>query len=400
MMRVRDCLKNLTAIIVSLKRKWSEFAGGTAFRADRRADHVGAGGSGSRQSAHAAVASGGASQSVEGKVTEHKGQWVKGEHFQYTQIDGRYVIGEPRGTFYQQPFLAKQPGKYSRRGDVAADIAVVGDLLVMGASFRGAMHYAAGAVRQDSFAIGSDGEYGEGKWLIAAVADGVSSASQAHALAEFLTQQTILTVEERLASAGHADLSRIDWGAISGQLVALSREYCKARAQSMLRTERENEIDRITLQQYLTRWASTLEFAVVEADTGGRDGGNRRFVYVSVAGDGAAYIVNGLKGWHTVKAGKQQDSVILSGAVAALPADPGEPRIRLGTLQSGDHLFITTDGLGDRIGSGDSPAGVFFQHEFPACNNLISFLQIMDVSMYQADDDRTGILIKERRHAD
>jgi serine/threonine protein phosphatase PrpC/O-acetyl-ADP-ribose deacetylase (regulator of RNase III) len=307
--------------------------------------------------------------------------WIQGEKTDYKIIDGKFVLGEKAGTFSQTPFIAKQFGK--KQHDISADIAQVGDILVLAASFRGAMHYASSTVRQDSFAIGAEENDAGTKWAIAVVADGVSEASRAHLLAEFLTQQTVVFVKETLNEKEVKTLADADWTEVAKNLVQASQDCCKRLSQGKISSPK----------QYLSKWASTLEFAVVEVSVSGK----KTYVSVTVSGDGASYIINGEKGWKPIKAGKMRTGSIASNAVTALPIDPGAPIIEFGILNKDEQLFIATDGLSDMIGNGNTALGGFFQKEFPKCKNAISYLQIMDVSMYQADDDRTGILIKENQ---
>lgn len=308
-------------------------------------------------------------------------EWVQGSQADTQAVDGRLVLGKVPGTFLQTPFIAKQVGR--KQHDIAADIAQVGDLLVLAASFRGAMHYAASSVRQDSFAIGAEEGRNGIRWAIAVVADGVSEASQAHMLAEFLTQQTVAFVKGALREDSVDSISDVDWREMAARLVQASQDCCQRLAHNRISSP----------NQCLSKWASTLEFAVVENGTSRE----KPFVSVTVSGDGAVYVVSREKGWKTIKAGKARGDGIASNAVTALPVDPGKPIISFGSLGAGEELFIVTDGLGDMIGDGSSTLGGFFQDKFHQCSNIIKYLQVMDVSMYQADDDRTGILIKENQ---
>ena len=287
--------------------------------------------------------------------------------------------------------MAKQLSKNRHKDDLCADVAEVGSLLAFAASFRGQMHYAASTVRQDCYALGADKNEDECNWLIAAIADGVSEADQSHFLAEYITRQTILLVKDELnAKGGDDNLTMYDWTRVARKITSASQSFCKKQARGTLR--KGFDAENLTPAQLLRRWASTLEFIVV----GTKSNGRRPYASVSIAGDGAVYVIRADKGWRVVKSGKKQTGVIASNAVAALPADQGPPELAYGFLEDGDMLFITTDGLGDAIGDGYSALGGFLQNELPGCEDLISFIRIMDVSIYQADDDRTGILIKEK----
>jgi len=308
--------------------------------------------------------------------------------------NGRFLIGEPTGTFYEKPRIARQPGKMSHRSDWAADIVRVDNTLVMAASLRGSMHYGLGTIRQDSFAIGSIYGKDDCQWVIAVVADGVSSAAQSHTFADYMARQTALVVESELSSVEQCKLSNVDWNDLAKRLVEISEEFCRSAAKKTVSDEKSEEVDKAEPRDFVKKWATTLEFIIVQVSCD-ESSSEKEYVHVTVAGDGAAYILKESNIWEVIKSGKQQTGAIASNAVLSLPLSPDEFTINTGKICKEDFLIITTDGLSDFIGDGASPLGDFFKCELPNCESLISFLQIVDVSLYQADDDRTIILIKE-----
>jgi serine/threonine protein phosphatase PrpC len=311
-------------------------------------------------------------------------------------IKGRYVIGNPAGTFDETPRLARQPGKISHRSDWIADISRVGDVLVMGASLRGAMHYGLSTIRQDSFAIGTTESEDENnpKWIISVISDGVSSATQSHTFADYMVRQTVIAVGDELNTCNPKSLRDIDWSKIACQLVDISAEFCRNAAKRTVSEDKTAEVSKASPRDFAKKWATTLEFSVTQANCGDIHD-KREFVHVTVAGDGAAYVLNKKQGWQTVKTGKSQTGAIASNAVLSLPLEPKEFIVNHGHLEKTDCLILATDGLGDFIGDGNTPLGDFFKRKLPICESLVAFLQIVDVSLYQADDDRTIIMIKE-----
>ncbi|MDR2571068.1 MAG: protein phosphatase 2C domain-containing protein [Oscillospiraceae bacterium] len=308
-------------------------------------------------------------------------------------INGRYVIGTPAGTFEEKPRIAQQPGKMLHRSDWAADIALVNDLLVMGSSIRGAMHYGLSTIRQDAYAIGTEIDSNDNVWLIAAVADGVSSASQSHTIADYMARQAIVTVGDELKASSPNTLHSIEWSKVARRLVEISEEFCRNAAKRIVSTGNTDEVDKASVKDFIKKWATTLEFVVVQA-SGNDDLPKKEFVHVAVAGDGAAYVLNKVRGWVVIKSGKKQTGSIASNAVLSLPLSPDNFIINFGHLRKSDCFILTTDGLGDFIANGSTPLGAFFQRKLPKCESLASFMQITDVSLYQADDDRTIIMIK------
>ena len=358
-------------------------------------------------------------------------------------IKGRYVIGKPAGTFDEKPRIARQPEEISHRSDWIADISRVGDVLVMGASLRGAMHYGLSVIRQDSFAIGSVESENESnnKWIISVISDGVSSATQSHTFADYMVRQTVITVGGELSGRNPKSLRDVEWGDIACRLVDISVEFCRNAAKrtvsedetveagkdtpldfakkwgteagkdtpldftKKLGTEagKDTPLDfakkwgtedgKDTPLDFAKKWAATLEFAVIQ--TSYEDYPDKReYVYVSVAGDGAAYILDKRRGWRVIKTGKCQSGAIVSNAVVSLPFKPKAFFVDYGYLDKSDNMILATDGLGDFIGDGNTQLGDFFKRKLPDCESLAAFLQIIDVSLYQADDDRTLILIK------
>ena len=308
-------------------------------------------------------------------------------------IKGRYVIGDPAGTFDEKPRLALQPGKASHRSDWIADISRVGDVLVMGASLRGAMHYGLRTIRQDSFAIGTAEGEDNSQWIISVISDGVSSATQSHTFADYMVRQAVIAVGDELSARNPKSLGEIEWGKLARRLVDISVEFCRNAAKRNVSDDKTIIVSKPSTRDFAKKWATTLEFAVIQIN-GDTSCDKIEFVHVTVAGDGAAYVLSKKQGWRTVKTGKSRSGAIASNAVLSLPLEPKEFIVNHGYLDKNECLILTTDGLGDFIGDGSTPLGDFFKRKLPNCESLAAFLQIVDVSMYQADDDRTLIIVK------
>jgi len=236
------------------------------------------------------------------------------------------------------------------------------------------MHCSDSTVLQDSFAFGTDKNE---KWLIAAVSDGVSEDSHSHLLADYLTRQTVVILKDKLS--GIDDIEKADWKEITEQIRKKSYDFCK----------KQNDKNR--------NCSATLEFVVVKLNCVKAS----PFVAVTVAGDGAVYKIS-KNIFETVKFTPKNKGGVASNEVEPLPYYKGNAEIHSGSLGKGDVLFITTDGLSDRIGGNgnNSALGNFLIEKFPECKNMISFLQVMDVYMYQTNDDRTGILIRRDKNED
>ena len=326
------------------------------------------------------------------KISDLK-DWYQGEKITCNRLsDERLVIGENIGAVNEIPRIAKQPNKNSHRSDWISDIAQLDDTKIMATSMRGSLHYGFETVRQDTYAIGSESDQSGDKWLIVAIADGVSASPRAHAIADYMVRQTVLVVADALQT-GKMIFKKEYWENISKKLVEISVEYCKTATRGRIQLNQNIDVDTIDIDTFAREWAATLEYIVIQTKkTLGSQ--TRKFVHISVAGDGSAYILNENKGWYIVKSGKQRNSEILSNAVSPLPLTPKAYSIKFGELSLDDCLVMVTDGLGDFIGSGNTPIGGFFQKAFPKCESLIQFLHYSSVALRQADDDRTIILIK------
>ena len=255
------------------------------------------------------------------------------------------------------------------------------------------MHYGLSSVRQDSFAIGSSSG-NDCQWVIAAIADGVSSSAQSHTFADYMARQAVILISDELPLIPNGALNNHDfWADIATRLVGISDEFCRIAAKRIVSEEKSEEVDKALPRDFVRKWATTLEFVIIQASFK-NPGADAEFVHVTVAGDGAAFVLNEEQGWNTVRMGKRRSGAIVSNAVLSLPLIPEEFSVNFGFLRKNDCFILTTDGLGDFIGDGSSPLGGFFQANLPKCESLASFLQIVDVSLYQADDDRTIIMIK------
>jgi uncharacterized protein YegL/serine/threonine protein phosphatase PrpC len=323
-------------------------------------------------------------------------KWVQGLPYesQLKDIGGfAYIMGEKVGAANEIPRIAEQPNKNIHRSDWISDIAQIDDLTIMATSMRGSSHYGLEMVRQDAYAIGSAVDLNEDNLLIAAIADGVSASKRSHAIADYMVRQTILVVAEFLRNS-KMSFEKNYWENLSKKLVEISVEYCKSAARRLIQPSKNIDIDTIDMRAFAENWATTLEYAIVQTKKR-PDAQTRKFVHISVAGDGSAYIINETKGWNIVKPGKRRSGGLVSNAVSALPFAPETCSIKFGTLSAGDCLLMVTDGLGDIIRNGDTQIGGFFQRNYPKCEYLLQFLHVSSIAMRQADDDRTVILIKQ-----
>lgn len=287
----------------------------------------------------------------------------------------RYVIGDIAGTFLQIPFAAiKSDEGAFHRNDIVADIAQMGNLLVMGASLRGESHYAHRIPRQDSFLIEEYTISESRKYVIAAIADGAGNADKSDDFSEMLVNFLCKEIGDAL----HKDpeLEKLDWNRIAETIWKISVNYCYRKSGSK------------NIDEYFKHWASTLECVVIESSS--EDKAN--YVSVSICGDGGVYIWDSLHNWSPVKHGKTNNNTSVSNLVYCLPDKPTDIKINKGFINKGDSIFIVTDGLSDYIEEYDDIRH-FFGENLPHFHNLPEFIRVLNVAVKQMDDDKTGVLI-------
>lgn len=297
------------------------------------------------------------------------------KNFALEEKNKRYVIGDVGGTFYQTPYFAKKSdvGAF-HRNDIVADIAKMGNMLVMGASLRGESHYAHKIPRQDSFLIEECVVNDKKKFVIAAIADGVGNAKRADEFSEMLVNFLCNEISKELHKV--LELEEIDWLKISEQIWRISVNYCYQKSNS------KNTDD------YFQYWASTLECVVVEAQSENET----NFIAVTISGDGGIYRLDSSRNWIPIKHGKIRNNPAVSNMVYCLPDKPDDIIIKTGCLKRGEMLFLVTDGLSDYIEEYED-VRQFFGNRLPNFVNLPEFIRVMNVAVKQMDDDKTGVLI-------
>lgn len=292
----------------------------------------------------------------------------------YREINGRYIVGEPGGTFIQIPFLTKRRQNSSfHNSDIIADIAKINNIMVMGTSVRGESHYANRVPRQDSFiideVIGPTGHY-----AIAVISDGVGNSSDSDQFSEFLVNYTSYALIQILKEKS---FEQVDWNQLIQKLWRASLSYCYEESGSK------------NIADYFAKWAGTLEFVVIDTN----QQTDNPYVHITVAGDGGAYELTSSKHFRVIKPGKRRVDNLISNDVDALPMEPKNSVVKFGKLKKGDGIFIVTDGLGDAIEEVDE-VRMFFGDKLLTVNNLFEYIRIVSVAIKQYDDDKTGVYIK------
>lgn len=247
------------------------------------------------------------------------------------------------------------------------------DLHLRAASTRGRAHRFHGRVRQDAYGYRCDGRF-----AVAAVADGVSAGALSHLAADTVTRDGCHLVAKRLATVAPTDL---DWGEI---LHILATKVIK-RGQ-----ERLPGGDQLTPQEIAASMATTVLFAVVRMHPvhGGFD------VWTFAHGDTSAWILRGGQRWQPQRPVKNQDVMIAESTTPALPylPRPTPPAVHA-QLAPADTLVLITDGIGDPLGDGSGTVGAFLAQQWHRPPEPLAFAAHVDFARRSHDDDRTAVAI-------
>lgn len=246
------------------------------------------------------------------------------------------------------------------------------------ASIRGLGHEDFGRPRQDYAAIAQEGRY-----LIAAMADGVSEARFSHVGASVACRAAMAAVQGQLER--QVPLDDIDWRGVTEEV----RTMLRRRARVMLGRDDEADTDDRECALLL---GTTAEVLVVDAEAS-----EPEFVRATLAGDGYAFVLDTERGLRPLGSTKSEDEAgLLSSEVTPLPAQPGEgyPIVSRGTLhRETQAVLVTTDGIGDDMADGDSPIAGYLWERLRRPVPPYELLRVVSYLRRQSNDDRTAMLL-------
>lgn len=246
------------------------------------------------------------------------------------------------------------------------------------ASIRGLGHEDFGRPRQDYAAIAQEGRY-----LIAAMADGVSEARFSHVGASVACRAAMAAVQGQLER--QVPLDDIDWRGVTEEV----RTMLRRRARVMLGRDAETDTNDRECALLL---GTTAEVLVVDAEAS-----EPEFVRATLAGDGYAFVLDTERGLQPLGSTKSEDEAgLLSSEVTPLPAQPGEgyPIVSRGTLhRETQAVLVTTDGIGDDMADGDSPIAGYLWERLRRPVPPYELLRVVSYLRRQSNDDRTAMLL-------
>jgi hypothetical protein len=232
--------------------------------------------------------------------------------------------------------------------DTVIDAGQVGTLEVRAASTRGAAHRSRGEVRQDAVGVLGISK----RYVLAAVADGVSAASHAHRGAQLAVRHALGYLAWALPGA---DLDQVD-------MVNALRTAGRAVRDAGPAPESRS---------------TTLTVAVVELGWAGQ---GHRYRAVRV-GDSPALVLT--SGAFLPLFAKQADDCLPA------PHGPGD-RVH-GVLRAGEALVLATGGLGTPVR--ETPVGAYLAQAWAEVPGPVAYLHHLQFDLRNFDDDRSAVVI-------
>ncbi len=251
--------------------------------------------------------------------------------------------------------------------------------VVRAASVRGLAHRAYGTVRQD--------EYGyrrtkDGRHLVLAVADGVSSGKLSHLAAAILARKGTELLADQVAATGPAALRWPDF-------IRVMANRVESRGRRLLADRGTPNAESVPVRAVAELLASTVLYAVV--DLVPVNGVHE--VQVLSVGDSSAWVLREGGRWEPQHAVKNDGAVLHSSSVHALPLLSGtEPVPVRTTVAPGEALVLMTDGIGDPLAGGTGEVGRFLTEVWstPPASGL-EFAAHVGFARRSFDDDRTAV---------
>jgi serine/threonine protein phosphatase PrpC len=257
--------------------------------------------------------------------------------------------------------------------DTELEFVTVAPFEIRACATRGWSHRQSGAPRQDFFAIAASDE-----WLIAAVADGVSSGPHSDVAA--LTAARAAT---RLALM-EADIPGMDWLRLCDRLSWRIVEEAKYRQLVEVDDDADASARVLAVREVMSTTA-----VVVALRRRVDDDGRHQGVLVLLAGDSAAYRLSGAM-VAPLLGGKDEDGYITSGRVHPLPG-ARSPIATEFALEKGQGVLLTSDGLSDPLGEGTGEVARVLGQRWSEPPSPVDFFADLNFLRRTFDDDRTAV---------
>lgn len=244
-------------------------------------------------------------------------------------------------------------------------------MILRAASARGRSHRFMAKVRQDAYAFQCDGRY-----VVAAVADGVSSGSLSHVAADVVSRHGCHMIARQLETTRPEHL---DWGWL------LETLKTKVINEGRRRLEGSHKLDDRAVGRQL---ATTALFAVVEMWA--VEGAHR--AHILALGDSSAWVLRSGTRWEPQFPVKNDGAELASSTTSALPFLPKRLPSPVETMVGADDaLLLISDGIGDPLRYGDGSVGAFLAEQWRRPPEPLAFAAHVDFARRSHDDDRTAL---------
>lgn len=317
--------------------------------------------------------------------------WVRPGKFAASLVPtGRYagqsIVGQPGSLLEIERTLAN-PITGGHRPAVVVDLVDAGRIVIGAVSVRGALHYDSRTVRQDSYSLGKSED---GAWAIAAIADGVSEGALSHLGADTAAHQAVTSARTELARQG---FESADWARVAAEVRAKVQASTRQLVAGKIVGADGTPVDPKTLSdEDLARAAGTTSELLVIA-VKPSPAGTYSFARVVIAGDGSGLMLDPSRGWKPLSVGKNNVGGFANNAVKPLPLDVGTPVVQRGTLEPGQAVLLTTDGIGDFLVDGSTEVGGYLHQEWSTPISSVNLVRSASFVTYQSDDDRAVVIV-------
>jgi serine/threonine protein phosphatase PrpC len=255
---------------------------------------------------------------------------------------------------------------------------VIGHLQVRAASVRGLASRYNGTTRQDEYCLGIDRDR---RWLVAAVADGVSAGRHSQIAATIAARHGCQLLTDQLA---HAAPEQIDWYTTTAAVaqVILHKGYELLAAESPAADP--------TTRDIAAAMAAAVSYAIIA--TSPREDGFA--LYVFGVGDTSTWLLDHRDRWQLLTGGKDLDGEMANSQTLALPYLPEAPGSAVqARLTPGSAFLIASDGIGDPLGDAASDVGTFLAEVWRDPPPPLSFAAQVSFARRGFDDDRTAVAV-------
>lgn len=286
---------------------------------------------------------------------------------------GPVIIGRPIFSFEPRPVRRSAYELY--RPDTIVDGWATDSFLVRCSSLRGYLHRWDGTPRQDDLAVAVHETTGV---LLAAVADGLSSAPLSHIGATWACFHAVDWLNRQL-DAGMS-VAQLPWEELLTAAAMALVEYATGSTQGP-----GASVDVVSRQL-----ATTLVAAAIVPHRNGM-----ATAHMIGAGDSGAWMLRGGR-FTPVMSQKLGDADEITDSSVSFPLpqlSSVAPTVSRVLLSPDDVLLIGSDGFGDPLGSGGGQVGSVFAQELAQPPTPLAFASLLDFSRENYDDDRTLIAI-------